>query len=139
MITMKPSRNIRTIDSIHNYKWMEKYLGHNLVQANYTRLIQNIQHEQKGTVSPELIARHWNIGLKAATNTYNSTTQLGVRDYTKSVGTRGLKHMVYQLKHRYLRCPMYTHTLVSELKSLTQNTCVQIFIMEFHWTCFYLL
>ena len=93
----------------------------------------------KGTVSSELIARRWNIGLKVATNTYNSMTHLGVRDYANSIGTRRLKHMAYQLKHRCLCCAMYTNTLFSELKSLAQNTCGQIFTTEFHWTCFYLL
>ena len=47
--------------------------------------------------------------------------------------------MAYQHKHRCLCCAMYTDTLFAELKSLAQNTSGQIFVTEFHWTCFYLL
>ena len=48
----------------------------------------------KGTVSPELIAKRWGIGIKTTKHTFNATAQLGVQDYT----TRRLKHTAYQLK-----------------------------------------
>ena len=57
-----------------------------------------IQHNPKGTVSPELIAKRRGIGIETAKHTFNATTQLGVRDYTYSPGTHQLKHTVYQLK-----------------------------------------
>ena len=57
-----------------------------------------IQHHHKGTVSPELIAKRWGIGIETAKHTFNATTQLGVRDYTYLRGTHRVKHTVYQLK-----------------------------------------
>ena len=50
-----------------------------------------------------------------------------------------MKHTAYHMKHRRLRCAMYTETLFSDVKSRTQNTCGQIFMTNFHWTWFYSL
>ena len=113
---------------------LREYSG---LSDHQTHQIYNIPHHKKGTVSPEQIASRWGIGLKSATNTYNMTMQLGVQDFTTLTGSQRLKHTAYQLKHRRLWCNMYTNTLFSDVKSLTQNTCGQIFITDFHWTCFY--
>ena len=42
------------------------------------------QHHRKGTVSPELIAKRWGIGIETAKHMFSTTTQLGVQDYTYS-------------------------------------------------------
>ena len=96
-----------------------------------------IQHHQKGTVSPELIAKRWGIGIKTTKRMFNATTQLGVRDYTYLQGACKLKHTVYQLKFPRLRGDMYTDTMFSNTKSLVQNTCAQIFTRDFNWVAFY--
>ena len=96
-----------------------------------------IQQHRKGTVSPELIAKRWGIGIKTAKHMYNTTTQLGVRDYTYLQGTCRLKDTVYQLKFRRLRGDVYMDTMFSNTKSIAQNTCEQIFTTDFNWVAFY--
>jgi hypothetical protein len=57
---------------------------------------------RKGTVTAADLARRWHIGLDAAQRTINRTTQLGVRDYSHSLGTCRLRHSTQQLKYRRL-------------------------------------
>ena len=59
----------------------------------------SISHKQKGTVSPDQLVKRWNIGIETARWTYEATTQLGVRAFVETKGTKQLKHTSYQLKH----------------------------------------
>jgi hypothetical protein len=47
---------------------------------------------RKGTVTPEELSQRWHIGLDTAKKTIERTTQLGVRDFMYSKGTRRLRH-----------------------------------------------
>lgn len=98
---------------------------------------KSITHYRKGTVSPQLIGMRWGIGIHTAQRTFSNTTQLGVRDFSYSTGSKRLKHTAYQLKHRRLRADVYTDTMFLEVKSLGQNTCGQVFVTDFNWTAFY--
>ena len=107
-----------------------------MVRVN-SRTISETSHKRKGTIDPIGLASRWGIGLSVAERTFKATTQLGVRDFSQGVGSKRLKHTAYQLKHRRLRADVYTDTLFSDTKSLSQNTCGQIFATEFGWVQFY--
>ena len=107
-----------------------------MVRVN-TRAIADIRHRRKGTIDPITLSSRWGIGIPTAEKTCAATTQLGVRDFSDSVGSKRLKHTAYQLKHRRLRADVYTDTLFSDTKSLAQNTCGQIYATDFGWVQFY--
>jgi hypothetical protein len=92
---------------------------------------------RKGTVTAADLARRWHIGLDAAQRTIDRTTQLGVRDYSHSLGTRRLRHSTQQLKYRRLNSVVYTDTMFSGCRSLQQNTCAQVYVTPFEWTRVY--
>jgi len=54
---------------------------------------------RKGTVSPETLAKRWNVGIETARKTIEKTAQLAVRDFTNVSGSRRLKPIHHQLKH----------------------------------------
>ena len=89
---------------------------------------------QKGTVTPELLASIWNIGVETANRTIERTTQRGVRDFTNAKMNRRLKPLSYQLMFDHLRTTMYTDTLFSKIESLQKNTCAQVFCTPLDWT-----
>ena len=107
-----------------------------MVRVN-TRTIADLRHRRKGTVDPVTLSRRWGIGIPLAEKTCSATTQLGVRDFTDSIGSKRLRHTACQLKHRRLRADVYTDTLFSDVKSLGQNTCGQVYATDFGWVEFY--
>jgi hypothetical protein len=88
---------------------------------------------QKGTVTAADLARHWHIGLDTAQHTIERTTQLGVRDFTRSLGTRRLRHSTQQLAYKHLNS-CYTDTMLAGCCSLQQNTCSQVYVTPFECT-----
>ena len=109
------------------------------INRNFNASLQfcSAAHHRKGTISTDKIAKHWGIGIEAAKRTYTATTQLGIRDFVDSKGTKRLKHTAYQLKHCCLQSLVYTDTMFSETKSLSQNNCTQVFSTDFNWVAFY--
>ena len=92
---------------------------------------------RKGTVSAELLAHRCFVGIDTAQRTIDNTTQLAVRDFSHSTGTKRLKHTAYQLNYRRLRADCYTDTLFAEVSSLKKNTCAQCYCTDFGWTAVY--
>ena len=84
----------------------------------------SIQHKppKKGTITPESIATRWGIGLRIVQRTYEATTQLGIRDFSESKGSKRLKHTAYQTCYRRLRADAYMDMIFADTKSLSQNT-----------------
>ena len=121
----------RVKDTRHLHQRMAR-----MVRVN-SRTIADIRHRRKGTIDPMTLSSRWGIGLPMAEKTCEMTTQLGIRDFSDSVGSKRLKHTAYQLKHRRLRADVYTDTLFSDIKSLAQNTCGQIYATNFGWVQFY--
>ena len=121
----------RVKDTRHLHQRMAR-----MVRVN-SRTIADIRHRRKGTIDPMTLSSRWGIGLPMAERTCEMTTQLGIRDFSDSVGSKRLKHTAYQLKHRRLRADVYTDTLFSDIKSLAQNTCGQIYATNFGWVQFY--
>ena len=90
---------------------------------------------RKGQVSPEVLAKRWNIGTDTAKKTLQSTTQRAVRDFTHTTGGRRLKPYAYQLRYRRLDVEMYTDVLYGKCKSLRGNTVAMLYCTPFHWMC----
>ena len=90
--------------------------------------------KRKGFVSPEALAKRWNLGLEEARKTVNVTTQLAVRDFTHTSGGRRIKPYAYQLKYNRLKVDMYCDTLYGKVKSLLGSKVAMVYSTPFHWT-----
>ena len=88
---------------------------------------------RKGTVSPETLAKRWNIGIETARKTIEKTTQLAVRDFTNVTGSRRLKPIHHQLKYRRLDVEMYCDILEGRSVSLLGNRYAAVYCTPFHW------
>ena len=88
--------------------------------------------QRPGFVTAEKLAKNWKIGLDTARRTVDSTTQLGVRDFS-SAGTRRLKPHHWFAKYNRLHVPMYTDTWKGQCKSIRGNTCCQIYSTDFEF------
>ena len=92
------------------------------------------QGRRKGTVSPELMAQRFFVGLETARRTWERTTQLGVRDFSHATGTKRLKHTNYQQRYRRLRATAYTDTLFGPAPALsTKYEAAQCYCTDFGW------
>ena len=89
--------------------------------------------KRSGHVTPERLARNWGIGLEAAKRTILNTTQLAVRDFSGTTGTRRLKPYADMLKLKRLKSELYTDTMFAKCKSLRGNTCAQIYVANNGW------
>jgi hypothetical protein len=85
-------------------------------------------------VTPEELARRWNIGLSAAKRTLLATTQRGVKDIASRTLTQRVKPTTSQLRYRHLRTSVYTDTMFACVMSLSGNTCAQIYVNNLDWT-----
>jgi hypothetical protein len=124
------------------------HLGQNLSPGLYEALsrrvlilstvgIHNAESKRKGSITAEILAKRWFIGLNAAQRTIENSTQRGVRDVSVSSGMKRLKHTAHQLMFRRIRATVYTDTMFAKQKSLRQNTCAQVYVTTFHWTKIY--
>jgi len=89
--------------------------------------------KRPGFVGPEKLAKNWKIGLEAAKRTVDATTQLAVRDFTDTTGSRRLKPHHWQLEHKRLSCPVYNDVMFGKCKSLRGNECASVFATAFHF------
>jgi Reverse transcriptase (RNA-dependent DNA polymerase) len=96
-----------------------------------------VSYHRHGTPTASELAKRWFIGLQTAARTLEHTTQRGVRDFTKSEGTRRLRHSTYQLMYRHLRSSVYTDTMFASVKSLQGNKCAQVYCTWFQWVVAY--
>jgi len=88
---------------------------------------------RKGTVSPETLAKRWNVGIETARKTIKKTVQLAVRDFTNATGSRRLKPIHHQLKCRRLDVEMCCDMLEGRSVSLLGNRHATVCCTPFHW------
>ena len=82
--------------------------------------------ERHSSVSPENLARKWNIGLETAKRTLQVTTQRGVRTAIHPLHRRyRVDHL--HLNRRRLNGDWFTDTLFSKVISIQGNLCAQVF------------
>ena len=93
--------------------------------------------ERRFSVTPDLLASRWNIGLDAAKKVIRASTQHGVRDFTNITGMRRLKPTAHQLRYKRLNCEMFTDTFFAPCKSVHGDTCAQFYTTSTDWTRVY--
>ena len=84
-----------------------------------------VSYDRHKKASAESIADLWCIGIKRARATMDATTQRGTRSAILPLSRRYRADRVYNLKR--LDARFATDTLFSDIKSLSQNTCAQIY------------
>jgi len=81
---------------------------------------------RKSQVTPEELARKWNIGLETAKNTLRVTTQKGIRQSVHPI-TRRVRVDHLHLHRERLRGTWYVDTMQAKVTSLRGNKCANIF------------
>ena len=103
-------------------------------------LVDNIQISsakitlEKGVMTPERLAKTWDISIDTDKQTLNVTTQRGVRSIAKPMMLRGYRTNYCQLQYRRLREDVFSDTLISGVMSKAGNKCAQVFGTSFHWS-----
>ena len=108
---------------------MERMLG---ALATHLSSLHTVK-KRKGHVDAQTLASKWKIGVETAKRTIEATTQMAVRDFTGTSGTRRLKPRHWILDQKRLDTEAYTDTLMGKCKSLRGNTCAQIWATPFHF------
>ena len=91
-----------------------------------TSIAATASSERHAKLTPEGLAKKWQIGLETAKRTIEVTTQKGIRTALHPLHRRyRVDHL--HLNRRRLNGEWYTDTLFSKVKSLQGNTCAQVF------------
>ena len=114
------------ISSVYSLIEMAEAIRTQRILSAANTFVSQKRHSQ---ISPEQLSERWNIGLTQAKKTLQVTTQKGVRSAILPLSRRyRTDRMFNQRKLRGQK--FYTDTLFGKTKSLTNNTCVQIFANE---------
>jgi hypothetical protein len=85
-----------------------------------------LTNERHAGITPENLARKWNIGLETAKKTLQVTTQRGICTALHPLQRRyRVDHL--HLHRNWLNGTWYTDTLLSKVKSINGNTCAQVY------------
>jgi hypothetical protein len=68
------------------------------VDCNIRNVAALVSNERKSTITPEILARRWNIGLAAAKRTMSVTTQTGIKNVL-APGERRIRQRMSHLKY----------------------------------------
>jgi hypothetical protein len=125
------------ISSVFRFAEMAENLRNiSAVQADMPGYKTFRSNERHSAVTPEILSERWSIGLAQAKQTIKVTTQRGVRSAILPLSRRYRTDRMYSQK-RLRGQRFYTDTLIGKYKSLTNNTCAQIFANEsFFATCY---
>ena len=88
-----------------------------------------VSSKRHSQVTSKNLSEKWNIGLEQAKQTLQVTTQKGVRSAIMPLSRRYRTDLMYQQK-KLRNQKFYTDTVFGKCKSLTNNTCIQIFANE---------
>ena len=101
---------------------------HRIVSA----VLINSDKKKRSTLTPEQLAKNWQIPLEQARTTLRVTTQRGVRPRPNPL-VRRFKTNDRHMRYDRLNCTMYTDTMFSDILSKRQNKCAQIYTVPPHW------
>jgi len=88
-----------------------------------------VSNNRHSSITQDQLSEHWGIGIKQAQQTLRVTTQRGVRSAILPLSRRYRTDRMYN--QRKLRDQkFYTDTLFGKYKSISNNTCAQIFANE---------
>ena len=79
----------------------------------------------RSILTPEILSRRWNIGLKTANDTLQATSQRGLRSFTNPIDRR-LPTSQPHLSYSVLDKKMYSDTMFSKAKSLRSISAAQV-------------
>jgi Reverse transcriptase (RNA-dependent DNA polymerase) len=79
----------------------------------------------RSILTPEILARRWNIGLKTAQNTIQVTSQRGLRSFVNPIDRR-LPTSQPHLSYSVLNKKMYSDTMFSKANSLRSISAAQV-------------
>ena len=95
------------------------------------KFISAIKSDRRGIgVSPEVLSKRWHISMDTAKDTLAATTQLNLRQPIHPI-TRRFQTDLSTLRYTRLEGRWYSDTIFSKTKSLSGNTCAQIFNSKF--------
>ncbi len=106
-------------------RWLLQESTLSLVKLDRKHLF--IQEQQLATI--------WGIGVKDATSTLKAMMQSFIRSALHPIERR-FKTKNVTLRYNQLKCRFYSDTFFSGVKSLLQNTCVQLFVTDFGYIKF---
>ena len=115
----------------HHQTFCNKMIGAVRIATTYRKdmdaLVNSIlTTDRHSKVTPEELARKWNIGIDTAKRTLEVTTQKGVRTAVQPMSRRvRVDHL--DLHRPLMRGTWYADTLSAKVKSLTGNTCANIY------------
>jgi hypothetical protein len=81
---------------------------------------------RQSTITDEILASWWQIGLKAAARTLQTTTQEGMR-FIQGPMERRLKTSQAHLRYPIISITVYLDTMFPSMKSIRGYTCAQVF------------
>ena len=126
-------------EPIHEYDWAMASISLGLHQDILAKqIVSNVKvrkvNDQYSTItkdrhhgiSAELISRKWGIGIEKACQTLKCTTQLSIRSAILPL-TRRYRTDLMSQQLRRLSTTWYTDTLFAKEKSLTGNSCAQLY------------
>ena len=93
------------------------------VQERKTFILSN---ERNTSITSDQLGHRWNIGMKQAQQTLRVTTQRGVRKAILPLSRRYRTDRMFNQK-KLRNQKFYTDTLFGRCKSISSNTCAQIF------------
>ena len=92
---------------------------------------------KKGVMTPERLAKTWDIRIDKAKRTLNVTTQRGIRSIANPMMLRRYRTTYCQLRYRRLRADVFSDTLISSVMYKAGKKYAQVFGTSFHWIrCF---
>ena len=94
-----------------------------------------VSHARHLKASAKLIADLWCIGLKRSQATLGATTQRGIRSAILPLASRYRSDRVFSM--RWLNARFPADALFSDVKSLNQNMCAQVFLHKFGFNATY--
>jgi hypothetical protein len=97
------------------------------------RIVSAVTSGSRTALTPETLAKNWNIPLERAKQTLAVTTQRGIRS-RPTVLTRRFKTNDRMLRYNRLDAKMFTDTLEAGTLSRRQNKYAQAYVIPPNWT-----
>ncbi|MGH3054118.1 MAG: hypothetical protein ACRDL7_03970, partial [Gaiellaceae bacterium] len=95
---------------------------------NYGRILSATSSlDRRSDVDAGTLARRWGVSQSVASETLKLTTQRGVR-YMQDYTDRRYRTRQAQLRYPHLRTQVYSDTMFSDVKSLRNFICAQVFV-----------
>lgn len=116
-----------SIDMPVNQSWCESMAEEDLLPTfESLQIYSTISSARHHSVSAESLAYKWECSIETAKATLDATTQLNLRSAVAPL-TRGYRTDLLSQRLRRLDCKFFTDTLFAKVKSLSGNSCAQLY------------